>query len=162
MLTVFPQCPADSLTRHGKHTARHYKRADRPREPFSSPPFIPQISPNHQLWARHWAGHYGEPKQSFSCTYGVHGPPQEHGRPRGIKESNKRRTAIVLSPRKERFVVLRENGARDSSQSGRIDKAHLSWYLRHEQRWRKCSRQCNSLCKGPVRGGGGRSTHSRN
>lgn len=86
---VFPQCPADSPARHGKHTARHYKHADRPQEPFSSHPFIPQISPEHRLYARHGTGCYGEPKQSCSCTYGAHGPPQEHGRQEGSEGPTK-------------------------------------------------------------------------
>lgn len=146
----------------GHHTARHYQHADRPREPVSSHPFIPQISAKHWLRARNWAGHYREPKQTCSCIYGVHGPPREHGRPRGIKESSKHKTAIVVSPRVESFMILRENGAKDSSQSGRIDKSHLSWCLRDEQRWRKRSRPWNSLCKGPVQSRGRECTHLRN
>lgn len=56
----------------------------------------------------------------------------------------------MVGTRKERFVVLRENRAGDSSQSGKIEKAYLIWYLIDEDRWQKCSRKCNSLCKGPV------------
>lgn len=43
-------------------------------------------------------------------------------------------------------MVLREIVIGDFSQSGRMQKAHLSWYLKDEERWQKPFQMVETAC----------------